>query len=245
MALARLTGLRLAPDGSWLAVTVSALAPDGRTFKPSIWRVDTGPAARPGAARLTWSAEGEDSPRSCRTAGWFSCLPPRPAGRPPGRPGLPRSGPPPGPVTGPEPDARRPGRSRGRPGPRQERGPDPAGQRALWLLPAAGGEACRVVAPPGGVSRLATAAARAGRVHRAGAARRQRGRRGRAAAPGPCRRRRDGHPARDAPGPVLGPRSRPGRAAAPGHRRAGRPGTPGAGCGAAGRGRGGGRTRGT
>ena len=41
MSLDRLTGLRLAPDGSWLAVTVSALAPDGRTFKPSIWRVDT------------------------------------------------------------------------------------------------------------------------------------------------------------------------------------------------------------
>ena len=59
-ALPRLGGLRLAPDGSWLAVTVSALAPDGRTFKPSIWRVDTA-AGRP-AVRLTRSAEGEDSP---------------------------------------------------------------------------------------------------------------------------------------------------------------------------------------
>ena len=43
MALPRLTGLRLAPDGSWLAVTVSALSPDRRTFKPSIWRLDTAP----------------------------------------------------------------------------------------------------------------------------------------------------------------------------------------------------------
>jgi len=60
LGLPRLTGLRLAPDGSWLAVTVSALAPDGRTFKPGIWRVDTG-GARP-AVRLTRSAEGEDSP---------------------------------------------------------------------------------------------------------------------------------------------------------------------------------------
>ena len=32
LALPRLTGLRLSPDGNWLAVTVSALAPDGRTF---------------------------------------------------------------------------------------------------------------------------------------------------------------------------------------------------------------------
>ena len=50
MALPRLTGLRLAPDGRWLAVTVSALSADGRTFKPSIWRVSVTPAAprRPG-----------------------------------------------------------------------------------------------------------------------------------------------------------------------------------------------------
>ena len=32
------------------------------------------------------------------------------------------------------------------------------GQRALWVLPAAGGEARRVTAPPGGISRLVTAA---------------------------------------------------------------------------------------
>ena len=44
LALPRLTGLRLSPDGNWLAVTVSALAPDGPTFKSSIWRVDTGSA---------------------------------------------------------------------------------------------------------------------------------------------------------------------------------------------------------
>ena len=55
LALPRLTGLRLSPDGSWLAVTVSALAPDGRTFKSSIWRVDTGsgrPRAGAGPADL-------------------------------------------------------------------------------------------------------------------------------------------------------------------------------------------------
>jgi dipeptidyl aminopeptidase/acylaminoacyl peptidase len=157
-SLDRLTGLRLAPDGSWLAVTVSALAPDGRAFKPSIWRVDTG-GGRP-AARLTRSAEGEDSP-AFLPDGSLVFLSPRPA--PPGaRPGGQASrrdlAACPGPGTGPEPvtppAAAQPGPP---PGPGEGHGPDPAGQRALWLLPAAGGEACRVVAPPGGVSQLATA----------------------------------------------------------------------------------------
>ena len=48
------------------------------------------------------------------------------------------------PVPGPEPAA--------------DAGDDPGGKRALWLLPAAGGEARRVAAPPGGLSRLATGA---------------------------------------------------------------------------------------
>jgi hypothetical protein len=41
LALPRLTGLRLAPDGSWLAVTVASLSADGRSYQPSIWRLDT------------------------------------------------------------------------------------------------------------------------------------------------------------------------------------------------------------
>jgi dipeptidyl aminopeptidase/acylaminoacyl peptidase len=129
LALPRLTGLRLAPDGSWLAVTVSALAPDGRTFKSSIWRVDTGstgPARAP--ARLTWSAEGEDSPAFLPDGGMLF-LSPRPAP----------------PAPGPKPAA-------------DAAGNDTSGKRALWLLPAAGGEARRVAAPPGGLDRLATAA---------------------------------------------------------------------------------------
>jgi dipeptidyl aminopeptidase/acylaminoacyl peptidase len=128
LALPRLTGLRLSPDGNWLAVTVSALAADARTFKSSIWRVDTGsagPARAP--ARLTWSTEGEDSPAFLPDGGMLF-LSARPAP----------------PVPGPEPAA--------------GAGEDPGGKRALWLLPAAGGEARRVAAPPGGLSRLATAA---------------------------------------------------------------------------------------
>jgi dipeptidyl aminopeptidase/acylaminoacyl peptidase len=132
LALPRLTGLRLSPDGTWLAVTVSALAPDGRTFKSSVWRVDTG-AAGPARApvRLTRSAEGEDSPAFLPDGGMLFLS---------ARPALP------GP--GPEPAADGGG----------DTGGDTGGKRALWLLPAAGGEARRVAAPPGGLSRLATAA---------------------------------------------------------------------------------------
>ena len=128
LALPRLTGLRLSPDGNWLAVTVSALAPDRRTFKSSIWRVDTGPAGPARAPdRLTWSAEGEDSPAFLPDGGMLF-LSPRPAPLMPG------------------------------PKPAPEAGGDTGGKRALWLLPAAGGEARPVAAPPGGISRLVTAA---------------------------------------------------------------------------------------
>jgi dipeptidyl aminopeptidase/acylaminoacyl peptidase len=157
MALPRLTGLRLAPDGSWLAVTVTSLSADGRSYQPSIWRLDTTaarepddaaagsgpPAARPGraAVRLTRSAEGEDSPVFLPDGGllFLSARPAPPAARSdcPGRQ-------PNGPATAKPGD--------GRPA------DEGAGQRALWLLPAGGGEARRITAPPGGVSRLAAAA---------------------------------------------------------------------------------------
>src|SRR6202042_153897 len=122
LALPRLPGLRLSPDGDWLAVTVSVLAPDGRTFKSSIWRVDTGaagPARAP--ARLTWSAEGEDSPAFLPDGGMLF-LSPRPA--------------PPGP--GPEPAA--------------DAGDGAGAKRALWLLPAPGGGGRRAGALPWGLS---------------------------------------------------------------------------------------------
>jgi hypothetical protein len=157
MALPWLTGLRLAPDGSWLAVTVTSLSADGRSYQPSIWRLDTtagrelddaaagsGPAAaRPGraAARLTRSAEGEDSPAFLPDGGllFLSARPAPPAARS-GCPG-----------------SRPNGSATAKPGdgPPADEG---AGKRALWLLPAGGGEARRITAPPGGISRLAAAA---------------------------------------------------------------------------------------
>jgi len=58
--LPRVTGLRLAPDGTWLAASVQVPAADREKFTSSLWRIDAegGPARR-----LTWSAEGEASPR--------------------------------------------------------------------------------------------------------------------------------------------------------------------------------------
>jgi dipeptidyl aminopeptidase/acylaminoacyl peptidase len=135
-ALPRLTGLRLAPDGSWLAASVAVLSPEGRTFKPSIWRVDVvpgGPAEPRPAVRLTRSAEGEDHP-AFLPDGSLLFLSARPA-------------PPDGPAEG----TRQPAVS--------QPGDGVAGKRALWLLPAGGGEACQLTAPPGGITRLATAAA--------------------------------------------------------------------------------------
>ena len=60
VAVPRVTGLRLSPDGSWLAATVQTLSADRKKYLTSIWRIDTqgGPARR-----LTRSAEGEGNPR--------------------------------------------------------------------------------------------------------------------------------------------------------------------------------------
>jgi dipeptidyl aminopeptidase/acylaminoacyl peptidase len=60
LALPRVTALRLAPDGSWLAAAVQTLSADKKKYLTSIWRIDAqgGPARR-----LTRSAEGEGSPR--------------------------------------------------------------------------------------------------------------------------------------------------------------------------------------
>ncbi len=55
-AIPRVTALRLSPDGLWLAATVASLAPDGKKYVSSIWRVDVAGAP---ASRLTRSAQGE------------------------------------------------------------------------------------------------------------------------------------------------------------------------------------------
>jgi dipeptidyl aminopeptidase/acylaminoacyl peptidase len=60
LAIPRVTGLRLSPDGSWLAATIQSLSPDKKKYVTSIWRIDT--AGGP-PSRLTRSADGEGNPR--------------------------------------------------------------------------------------------------------------------------------------------------------------------------------------
>ena len=127
-AIPRLTSLRLAPDGSWLAAGVQTAAGEPLKYVTSIWRVDTGESGRP-PVRLTRGAEGEGSPRFLPD-GSLVFAAKRPA------------------------DPAAAGRPNG--------GSPAKDQPALWLLPAAGGEARRVAAPPGGV--LAVAAARSAPV---------------------------------------------------------------------------------
>ncbi|HEV3380343.1 MAG TPA: S9 family peptidase [Trebonia sp.] len=60
LAIPRVAGLRLSPDGTWLAASVQTLSADRKKYVTSIWRIDV--AGGP-ARRLTRSAEGEGSPR--------------------------------------------------------------------------------------------------------------------------------------------------------------------------------------
>ena len=48
VAAPRVTALRLAPDGSWLAAAVQTLSTDKKRYLTSIWRIDAqgGPARR-------------------------------------------------------------------------------------------------------------------------------------------------------------------------------------------------------
>jgi dipeptidyl aminopeptidase/acylaminoacyl peptidase len=60
VAIPRVTALRLAPDGSWLAVVVQTMGGEPPKYLSSIWRIDT--AGDREAVRLTRSAEGEANP---------------------------------------------------------------------------------------------------------------------------------------------------------------------------------------
>jgi dipeptidyl aminopeptidase/acylaminoacyl peptidase len=60
LALQRLGGLALSPDGIRLVTTVAARTPDGKRFSTSLWEVDPGGQRPP--RRLTRSAPGEAHP---------------------------------------------------------------------------------------------------------------------------------------------------------------------------------------
>ena len=61
VAIPRVTGLRLSPDGSWLAAAVQTVGGEPNKYLTSIWRIDPrAQDARP--VRLTRGAEGEGDP---------------------------------------------------------------------------------------------------------------------------------------------------------------------------------------
>jgi dipeptidyl aminopeptidase/acylaminoacyl peptidase len=59
----RVSGLRLAPDGTWLAAVVQTLSEDRKKYVSSIWRLPVHPGDDTAPRRLTRSADGENNPR--------------------------------------------------------------------------------------------------------------------------------------------------------------------------------------
>jgi len=142
-AVPRLTGIRLSPDGTWLAIGVQTVAGEPAKYVSSIWRVDATRAdARP--ARLTRSAEGESGPQFLPDGSLLFTST---------RPAAPAASQGPGGKAGPGGEG--PESSSGAGAPDKKAGAD---QPAVWLLPAGGGEARRIAAPPGGAGGLSTAA---------------------------------------------------------------------------------------
>jgi len=134
VAIPAVTALRLAPDGSWLAAAVQTLGPDRTKFATSIWRIEAGRPADSSQADSSQADSSQAAPvRLTRSAAGES-----------GHQFLPD-----GSLlfisARPDPAS-------------DQQGDEPAADKpALWLLPASGGEASRIAAPPGGVARVATA----------------------------------------------------------------------------------------
>ena len=116
-ALPRLSGLRLAPDGGRLVVSVASLSPDRKKLRTALWQVDPSGTAAP--HRLTRSAAGESQAEFLPDGSLlFSSA-------------------------RPDPDAK------------TKDGEEPP--TALWHLPATGGEARLLAAPPAGVAGIGIA----------------------------------------------------------------------------------------
>jgi dipeptidyl aminopeptidase/acylaminoacyl peptidase len=132
VSIPRVAALRLSPDGSWLAAAVQTVGAEPRKYVTSIWRIPV-PAGDGVPGPGPAPARPARLTRSAEGEGGPAFLP----------------------------DGSLLFASR-RPGPPAQGADGEAGQDrpALWLLPAGGGEARRIAAPPGGVAGLA--AARAG-----------------------------------------------------------------------------------
>ncbi|MEA2578659.1 MAG: hypothetical protein QOD78_2247 [Chloroflexota bacterium] len=119
VALPRLSGLRLSPDGSRLVVAVATPGPDGKDLRTALWQVDPSGEAAP--RRLTRSAVGESNAAFLPDGSLLFAS------------------------ARPDPDAKKDDK------------PDEDPPAALWHLPAGGGEARLLLAPPGGVAGLKAA----------------------------------------------------------------------------------------
>ncbi len=118
LALPRVSGLALAPDGSRLVTGVATVAADGKRFASSLWELD--PEGEHPPRRLTRSRPGESAPAFLPDGDLL--------------------------FTSARPD---PGATD------TEDGAEPPS--ALWRLPADGGEAQLLAAPPAGLTGLAVA----------------------------------------------------------------------------------------
>ena len=133
LALPRLSGLRLSPDGRRLVTSVATVAPDGKSMRSALWSIDPTGTAVP--RRLTRSATGESN-GDVLPDGSIVFVSRRT-----------------------DPDAK----------PGDPVGPDDRAD-GLWHLPADGGEARLLLAPPAGILGLAVAALEFDRMCVAGAA---------------------------------------------------------------------------
>jgi dipeptidyl aminopeptidase/acylaminoacyl peptidase len=87
LAIPRLTGLVLSPDGSRLVASVQRLAADRDRYQTSLWEVD--PAGVAGARRLTHSEQGESGPAFAGDGSLlFASTRPGPGDASPGEPAL-------------------------------------------------------------------------------------------------------------------------------------------------------------
>lgn len=117
VALPRLGGLALSPDGTRLVTTVSTLDADGTAWQPALWEID--PTGVRAARRLTRGPAGESAPVFTPDGNLlFTSARPAAAGK--------------------------------------DGGEDP--KPAVWVLPAAGGEARLALHRPAGIAAVAVAA---------------------------------------------------------------------------------------
>jgi dipeptidyl aminopeptidase/acylaminoacyl peptidase len=132
VSIPRVAALRLSPDGSWLAAAVQTVGAQPRKYVTSIWRIPLPPDGGPAPGSQAAPSRPARLTRSAEGEG--------------------------GPVFLPDGSLLFVSKRPARPAPDAD-GDAAEDKPALWLLPAGGGEARRIAAPPGGVAGVAAARA--------------------------------------------------------------------------------------